>query len=106
MDKVGSFIVPLTILTIILFGFIKNVPIFDTFIKGALEGMKSTAMIAPSLVGLIVSVSMLKASGALDIFTSFISPLVNSLNIPPVVLPLALLRPISGSGSIAFLNNI
>ena len=102
----SAFIVPSIIFVIIFLGFLKKVPVFDTFIQGAKDGMKSTAMIAPSLVGLIVSVSMLKASGALDMFTSFIAPVAEVLHIPPIVVPLAILRPISGSGSIAFLDTI
>ncbi len=102
----SAFIVPSIIFIIIFLGFLKKVPVFDTFIQGAKDGMKSTAMIAPSLVGLIVSVSMLKASGALDMFTSFIAPVAEILHIPPIVVPLAILRPISGSGSIAFLDTI
>ena len=102
----SAFIVPSIIFVIIFLGFLKKVPVFDTFIQGAKDGMKSTAMIAPSLVGLIVSVSMLKASGALDMFTSFIAPVAEMLHIPPIVVPLAILRPISGSGSIAFLDTI
>lgn len=106
MDKFGAFVVPTIIFIIIILGFLKNVPVFDTFVKGATDGMKSTAAIAPSLIGLIVSVNMLKASGALDMFTEFISPVANYFHIPPIVLPLAFLRPISGSGSIAFLDTI
>lgn len=106
LDEIGALIIPLIIFIIILFGFIKGVPVFDTFVQGAYDGMKSTAMIAPSLIGLIVAVNMLKVSGALDIFTSFITPIATFFNIPPIILPLAFLRPISGSGSIAFLDTI
>lgn len=106
MDKIGTYAVPIIIAIIILFGFIKGIPIFDTFLQGAKEGMKSTASIMPSLVGLITSVSMLKASGALDILSSFLQPAASLLGIPSEVIPLAILRPISGSGSIAFLNSI
>lgn len=106
MDKLGTFSVPIIIALIILFGFFKKVPLFDTFLLGAKEGMKSTVSIAPSLVGLITAVSMLKASGALDMFTAAIAPAAHFLGIPPEVMPLTLLRPISGSGSIAFLDTI
>lgn len=97
---------PVIMTLIILFGFFKKVPVFDTFLQGAKEGIKSTVSIAPALIGLITSVSMIKASGALDIFTSFVSPVAEFLKIPPEVMPLTLLRPISGSGSIAFLDTI
>lgn len=91
---------------ILIFGYSKKIPVFDAFISGCKDGMNSTVSIAPSLIGLITSVSMLKASGALDIFSSAISPFTNIIGIPAEVIPLAILRPISGSGSIALLNGI
>ncbi len=91
---------------IIILGLFREVPLFDTFIKGAHEGLQATLSITPSLIGLITAVSMLKASGALDIFTNMIAPIVAHLGIPPEITPLAILRPISGSGSIALLDNI
>lgn len=106
MDKIGIYAVPLIVVLIVLFGLVKKVAVFDTFLDGAKEGMYSTAAIAPALVGLITSVSMLKASGALDLFTSFLAPLAKNLGIPAEVMPLFLLRPISGSGSIALLDSI
>ncbi len=106
MVNIGFFVLPLIIGIIVLGGFLKKIKIFDTFLKGASEGLTSTLSLAPSLIGLIVAVSMLKSSGALDMFTSFISPFCKFIGIPSEVVPLALLRPISGSGSIAILDNI
>jgi len=106
LEKFGAFILPVMIFIIISLGFIKKIEIFDVFIKGAREGLKSTFLIAPSLVGLITSVSMLKASGALDIFTASAAPFMNKIGIPAETVPLMLLRPISGSGSMALINNI
>ncbi|MCI9273581.1 MAG: spore maturation protein [Clostridiales bacterium] len=106
MEKFGSYLVPVLISLILLFGFVKKVPLFDTFLDGAKEGLKSTVSIAPALIGLITAVSMLKASGALDIFTAAIRPVAAFLGLPPEVMPLTLLRPVSGSGSIAILDHI
>lgn len=97
---------PCAVAFIIIFGFFKRVPLFDTFVLGAKEGLASTFSIAPSLIGLIVSVSMLKSSGALDIISSLLAPLVNFIGIPKEVIPLMLLRPISGSGSLALVDSI
>lgn len=91
---------------IILFAFIKKVPCFDTFLEGAKQGLISTYKIAPSLIGLIVAVNMLKASGALEMLIDFIRPAAEFLGFPAEVVPLALLRPVSGSGSTAILNSI
>ncbi len=97
---------PCTVGLIILFGFFKKVPLFDTFISGAKEGLLSTFSIAPSLIGLIVAVSMLKTSGTLDIITSFFAPVGSFLGIPKETIPLMFLRPVSGSGSLAFVDSI
>lgn len=106
MNNIGNYALPITISLILIFGYIRKVPLFDTFTKGAFEGMKSTASIAPSLIGLITSVSMLKASGTLDVLSASISPLTNIIGVPSQIIPLLLLRPVSGSGSIALLNNL
>ena len=106
MDKIGVYLVPCIIALILLFGFFRKVPLFDTFLDGAKEGLRSTVSIAPALFGLITAVTMLKASGALDLFTAAVRPLAQALGLPPEVVPLTLLRPVSGSGSMALLNGI
>lgn len=103
---IGSWTVPAIISMILISGMSKGVPLFDTFLKGAKDGLNTSILIAPSLIGLVTAVSMLKASGALDIFTSFIAPLAGRIGLPAEIVPLTILRPISGSGSIALLDNI
>lgn len=106
MDKFGAYVMPAAICIIIVFGILRGVPVFDTFVAGAKEGISSSISILPSLVGLIMAVTMLNASGALDLFSSFIAPAANAIGLPKEVMPLALLRPISGSGSLAILNQL
>ena len=106
MDKIGVYLVPCIIALILLFGFFRKVPLFDTFLDGAKDVLRSTVSIASALVGLITAVTMLKASGALDLFTAAVRPLAQALGLPPEVVPLTLLRPVSGSGSMALLNGI
>lgn len=106
MNSFSFYIMPCTIGFIIIFGLFKRVSLFDTFISGAKEGLASTFSIAPSLIGLIVAISMLKASGALDIVTSLLAPVGNLIAIPKETIPLMLLRPISGSGTLALIDSI
>lgn len=106
MNKVGYYIIPAAIFLIVLSGILGKVKIFDEFLDGAKEGLKASLNILPALIGLITAVSMLEASGAIDIFANFISPVTSFIGIPADVIPLALLRPFSGSGSIALLDNI
>lgn len=106
MLSFGAAIIPTIIVFIIIFGIVKKVPIFDTFLLGAKDGLKSTLSITPALIALIMAVTMLRASGALELFISFVTPLTSAIGIPADVLPLMLLRPVSGSGSIAVLDGI
>ena len=103
MADLGSVVVPATIFFILVFGFLRKVPVFDVFVSGAREGAVSCVDILPSLVGLILAVNMLSASGALDLVSSFLRPAALALGLPPEVMPLALMRPVSGSGSNALL---
>lgn len=102
----STYIIPSAVVLILVYGAVKRVPVFDTFLVGAKEGLRSSVSILPSLVGLLMAVTMLKASGALDLFTQLISPIASAIGFPPEVTPLTLLRPISGSGSTAILTQI
>lgn len=102
----SAYVVPVAIVFLLGFGILRRVPVFDTFLAGAREGISSSVSILPSLVGLILAVTMLNASGALDLLTSFLSPVTKALGFPAEVVPLSLLRPISGSGSTAMLTQV
>ncbi len=104
--NIGAISVIFIIFFIIISGLFKKVPVFDLFTLGAKEGILASLSIAPSLVALITAVNMLKVSGFLDIFTSFVSLFTSKIGVPAEIIPLALLRPISGSGSIAILDNL
>ena len=95
-------LLPVIIGVILLFGFFKGVDVFDAFVLGAKEGIHTTLGLLPTLIGLIVAVSMVRASGLLDALCALCEPLANAAGISTEVLPLALLRPISGSGSSAY----
>ncbi len=97
---------PAVVLVIVLYGGIRRVGVFDCFVEGVKEGFYSLLGVAPSLVGLIVAVSMLQASGFFELLTGFISPVCTAVGIPPEVVPLGLMRPVTGSGSFAMLNGI
>jgi spore maturation protein B len=99
-------LIPAMLLIIVAYGWAKGVPVFDTFIEGAKEGLIVAFKIIPTLIALLVAVTMFKDSGALDLLTFGLSPIGNLLNIPTEVLPMALLRPISGSGALAMLEEI
>lgn len=99
-------IVPLAVGFILLFGMIKRTKIFDSFIEGAIEGMHTLYMIIPTITGLVVAVEMLQKSGAIDLVCKMAEPLADFFNFPKEIVPMAVLRPVSGSGATALLTNI
>lgn len=106
MQQLGGYVVPVVIFIIVACGIIKKQHVFDLFMSGAKEGVGIAFNILPALVGLMMAVSMFKASGAFNIIISAIAPLGNALHFPSEVIPLALMRPISGSGSLSVFENI
>lgn len=106
MNFISIAAIPLMIAAILIFGLIKRVGVYDCFVAGAKDGMESMVQIVAPLIGLLVGISMFRASGALEMLSWLLSPLTNLIHMPADVLPLALLRPVSGSGSIAIITDI
>lgn len=106
INYMSNAIMPLIMLLIIVYGLIEKNKVFDTFLVGAKEGLQIVLKIFPTLVGLFVAIAVLRSSGILDLIISVISPIINALKIPAEIMPLALLRPISGSASIAVATDI
>lgn len=99
-------IVPVIILTIVGYSFFEKNNVFDIFIDGAKEGMSMVINIFPTLIGLFVAVGALRNSGILELLINWFSPIIEVLNIPKEILPLAILRPISGSVATAISTDI
>jgi len=97
---------PAIIFVIIFSALSEKKKIFDLFLKGAKEGIEITIKIFPTLVGLFLVIGMLKNSGTIDIISKILNPILVKFNIPSEILPLVILRPISGSGSIAIATEI
>jgi spore maturation protein B len=98
--------VPIFIALVLIAGTARRVPVFDEFLAGAGDGISTCVKVLPSLVALMTAVSMLRASGLLEILVGAVAPAAKFIGIPPEIVPLALLRPVSGSGSLAMLENI
>ena len=106
MTAFSNFIIPITVAGILGFGLYKKVDVFGEFLEGAKEGLKTVVNIAPAIIALMTCVGMLKVSGTLDILVWVFSPLARLLALPQEVLPLAILRPISGSGALVIFNDL
>ena len=101
INYLSSAAIPFFILLIIVYGLIEKNKVYDTFIEGAKEGVEVVIKLFPTLVGIFLAVGALRTSGILDFIINIISPITNLLKIPGEIMPIALLRPISGSASIA-----
>ena len=101
---VQDWLLPVLVAVLVLVGVRGGVPVYEAMIRGAREGLDVAVRIVPYLVAILVAVGMLRASGALDRAITLLAPLVRPLGIPPEVLPMALLRPLSGSGAFAVMS--
>jgi len=101
-----DFIVPCIIGGIVLFGLFKGVNIFDAFVEGAKQGLSVTLSITPALICILTAVTMFKASGGLAVLSRAFRPLAGLIGLPEEIVPLALLRPISGSGAMVLFTDI
>ena len=99
-------LMPMVILLIVMYGVKEKNKVFETFLEGAKEGIKTTLSILPTLIGLFLAIGALRSSGVLELIIKLASPILDILNFPSELMPLAILRPISGSGSIAVATDI
>lgn len=106
INYISSAAIPITILIIIVYGLLEKNKVYDTFVEGAKEGIEIVFNIFPTLIGIFVAVGALRSSGILDLIIKFIAPITNFFNIPSEIMPLALVRPISGSASMAVATDI
>lgn len=102
----SAWLIPLLITGLFGWGLCAGVDVFDCFLRGAREGLKTAAAITPALVCLLTVVTMFRAGGALELLTGLLRPLASAVGFPAEVLPLALLRPVSGSGGTALLHQL
>jgi spore maturation protein SpmA len=103
---VRDWLFPLLLAGLLLAGVAGRVPVYESAIEGAREGLQVAARIVPYLVAILVAVAMFRASGALDLVVGSLDPLTSALGFPAEALPMALLRPLSGSGSFAVMSEI
>lgn len=106
INYISLIAMPVIILIIILYSVLEKNKVYDIFLEGAKEGVHIVYNIFPTLVGLFVAVGALRCSGILELITNFLSPVIEMLNIPKEIMPLAILRPISGSASMAIATDI
>lgn len=97
----SDWLIPVVIAVVLLWGVLKNVDVFSEFVAGAKEGLSTACAILPVLVGLLCLIQALVASGGMDAICTFLAPAFHLIGLPQELIPLAILRPISGSGALS-----
>jgi len=106
IHTVSAFAVPVMMFVIIAFGLTRRVKVYDCFIEGAGDGLQTVVRIIPPILGLLVGVAMLRTSGALELIGWMLKPATRAIGMDDNLLPLALLKPVSGSGSLGLLTDL
>jgi len=106
LEGISKFAIPVIFILILSIGLEKDVKVYDVFLEGAREGFTTVVKIIPPLIGLMVAIGVFRASGALDILVYILKPLGELIGLPREAIPMAILRPISGSASLALVSDI
>ncbi|MGB9679975.1 MAG: spore maturation protein [Thermoanaerobacteraceae bacterium] len=103
---ISESLIPVLILVIPFYGLVKSINIYEVFIDGAKEGLSVILKIFPALLAMLVAIGVFRASGSLDLIEKLLKPIINIIGFPQELVPLALIRPLSGSGSLGIATEL
>ena len=106
LDAISLWAIPVMLVGIPLVGLLRKVKVYDVFIEGATEGFNVAVRIIPFLVGILVAIGMFRGSGAMDVLVAALRPVATTTGFPAELVPLAVLRSLTGSGSLAFATDL
>ncbi len=106
ISRVSVWAIPVFLLGIPAYGAFKRVKVYESFVEGAKEGFQVGVRIIPYLVAILVAVGMLRGAGAIDILARWLDPVLRIVGMPAEILPLAIMRPLSGSGSMGIVAEL
>ncbi|MFD2672852.1 spore maturation protein [Marinicrinis sediminis] len=106
INTISIWAIPVIVALIPLYAFYRKIPVYESFVDGAKGGFDTAIKIVPHLVGMMVAISVFRASGAMDVLLAGVRPVMEGLGIPSEVLPLSILRSITGAGSLAFATDL
>jgi spore maturation protein B len=106
LEQVSLWAIPVMLVGIPLAGILRGVKVYDVFVEGAKDGFDVAVKIIPFLVGILVAIGMFRGSGAMDLLTAGLRPVMAAIGFPPELFPLAILRTLTGSGSLAFTTDL
>ena len=103
---ISLWFIPVFIGFVLLYGTYKKVPTYEVFVEGGKEGIKIAITIIPFLVGMLVAISIFRASGALEFFMNLIRPFMTAIGVPTEIVPLAIIRPLSGTAALGMTSDL
>jgi spore maturation protein B len=106
INFISQLIIPVFILFVVVYGLIKKTSLYDSFISGAKDGIEVIIKIFPYILAIFLAIKCFQASGAYEYLTNIFSRVAPSLNIPPEVFSIAIIKPLSGSASLGIFTNI
>lgn len=106
INYVSSAAIPIIIIIIVIYGLVEKNKVYDNFVEGAKDGIEIVVSLFPTLLGIFIAVGALRSSGILDLIVNIIKPITDIFRIPSEIMPLAIIRPISGSASTAVATDI
>ena len=106
ISLLSYFVLPLILVGFPLYGLFKRVPVYESFVEGAKEGFQVAVRIIPYLVAILFAIAMFRASGAMEALTQVLNPVLGLIGFPAELLPMAILRSLSGSGSAALVADM
>ncbi len=106
LNALSSWLIPILISSLLLFGYLRGVKIYEVLTDGAKEGFTTAVRIIPFMVAIFVAIGMFRASGAMEIMITLLSPVTSSLGMPAEALAMALMRPLSGSGAFGIMSEM
>lgn len=106
LSLVSRWSIPFLLFSIPLLGYVRRVPVYQSFVEGAEDGFNTAVRIIPYLVAMMVAIGVFRASGAMELATQFLGPALDSIGLPGELLPLAIMRPLSGSAALGLATEI
>lgn len=106
INYISAIIIPLVIVLVIGYGIAERKNVYDIFLRGAKNGIKIVIKLFPTLLAIFLAINMLRNSGVIDFIINILKPILLFFNIPIEIMPLALLRPVSGTASMAVATDI
>lgn len=106
INAISKWAIPVLIAGIVAYGYFKRIKVYEVFTEGAKEGFTTAVRIIPYLVAMLVAIGIFRASGAMNLLTSILSPITRLIGMPPETVPMALMRPLSGGGAQGIMTDL